>query len=143
MLAFTLGAMEISVIVVVGLGAVLLLKRLRRPESTDVRRACPECREINLVERRHLGTRVRCAACGSLLYPNEQPPSTNVHVHNNVAAKVEAAPSATSTEPAVRIIERQVVVERCGHCGQVSPVEQLTCPHCGAPKHERPSTGAR
>lgn len=34
-----------------------------------------------------------------------------------------------------KIIERQVVVERCPHCGQLSPVATTgACEHCGAPR---------
>jgi hypothetical protein len=33
-----------------------------------------------------------------------------------------------------RIIERQIVVERCPHCDVLSPVAAGVCEHCGAPR---------
>jgi hypothetical protein len=33
-----------------------------------------------------------------------------------------------------KIIERQVVVQRCPHCEQLSPVSAGACEHCGAPR---------
>jgi hypothetical protein len=34
-----------------------------------------------------------------------------------------------------KIIERQVVVERCPHCDKLSPVSSSgACEHCGAPR---------
>jgi hypothetical protein len=51
-------------------------------------------------------------------------------------------PTAAAMQPPVqqpphvieKIIERQVVVERCPHCDQLSPVTAGACEHCGAPR---------
>lgn len=42
-------------------------------DPSDVRRRCKDCRRVNVVELKQIGTRCRCAACGALLYPEEVP----------------------------------------------------------------------
>lgn len=136
MLAFTLGPAEIAVLML-GVGAVaLVIKILRTPRDTDVRRPCPECQVVNRVERAKLGKRNRCAACGSLLYPNEHQPAPSIKLENigNVAQ-----PSA----PVERIIERQVVVHRCASCEQLTPIDAAVCQHCHAPVTPTRGAGAR
>jgi ribosomal protein S27E len=76
----------VLVFVSVAVCAVAVFIRMGRGRSSDIRKSCPDCRKFNEVEVGQLGTRVRCAWCGSLLYPTESisPASTasTIHIHN-------------------------------------------------------------
>ena len=95
LLAFTLGPAELAIfgLVVIGL---LVSRALSRSNTSEVRRACPECRQMNRVERAQLGKRVRCRACGSILYPNEHPAAGVAHVQNVNIHNTVGTPSASN-----------------------------------------------
>jgi hypothetical protein len=43
-------------------------------------------------------------------------------------------PPASAPEPAVRVVERQVLVTRCKFCQKITPVDLQACSECGAAK---------
>ena len=105
MLAFALGPAELLVGLLLSsipLAAYLIGRGFREGPPV-VRRPCPECSEINVVEQADLGKRMRCAACGSLLYPNEharQQQQVNIHnVFHPTADFANADKASAQTTP--------------------------------------------
>ena len=98
LLAFSLGPAEMAIFALVVIG-LLVSRALSRNNASEVRRACPECRQVNRVERAQLGKRVRCRACGSILYPNEHPAGGVAHVQNvNIQNTVGVPPASNQVD---------------------------------------------